>query len=125
MNLDKDLDKQSEKSAARGRRFCGQPVERTYNVDSISKPQASRSASGMYLEFLLRRAHSRRRVDRMYWSGVSLNSLTICSKEVTVGTTGPMGSGLPQFGFPRRFAIDLVSLRGVICVDFLGDGLGE
>jgi hypothetical protein len=22
-----------------------------------------------------------------------------------VGTTGPMGSGLPQFGFPRRFAI--------------------
>jgi hypothetical protein len=22
-----------------------------------------------------------------------------------------MGSGLPQFGFPRRFAIDLVSLR--------------
>jgi hypothetical protein len=24
---------------------------------------------------------------------------------VTVGTTGPMGSGLPQFGFPRRFAI--------------------
>jgi hypothetical protein len=22
-----------------------------------------------------------------------------------VGTTGPMGSGLPQFGFPLRFAI--------------------
>ena len=37
-----------------------------YNVDSISKPQASRSASGMYFEFLFRRAHSRRRVDRMY-----------------------------------------------------------
>src|SRR5215472_13882648 len=64
----------------------------------------------MYLEFLLRRAHSRKRVDRMYWSGVSLNSLTICSKEVTVGTTGPMGSGLPQLGFPRRFAIDVMSL---------------
>jgi hypothetical protein len=31
--------------------------------------------------------------------------LTICSKEVTVGTTGPMGSGLPQFGFPIRFAM--------------------
>src|ERR1700729_1025301 len=76
-----------------------------YRVDSISKPQASRSASGMYFEFLLRRAHSRRRVERMYWSGVSLNSLTTCSKEVTVGTTGPMGSGLPQFGLPRRFAI--------------------
>jgi hypothetical protein len=28
----------------------------------------------MYLEFLLRRAHSRRRVERMYWSGVSLYS---------------------------------------------------
>jgi hypothetical protein len=24
---------------------------------------------------------------------------------VTVGTTGPIGSGLPQFGFPRRFAM--------------------
>src|ERR1700676_324312 len=81
-----------------------------YNVDSISKPHASRSASGMYLEFLLRRAHSLRRVDRMYWSGVSLNSFTICSKEVTVGTTGPMGSGLPQFGLPRRFAIDFFPL---------------
>jgi len=95
----------------------------TYNVDSISKPQASRSASGMYFEFLFLRAHSRNRVDRMYWSGLSLNSFTICSKEVTVGTTGPMGSGLPQFGFPRRFAIDLLSLKGVICVYFLGNGL--
>src|SRR5271163_667585 len=65
----------------------------------------------MYFEFLLRRAHSRRRVERMYWSGVSLNSLTTCSKEVTVGTTGPMGSGLPQFGFPRRFAIEVFVLR--------------
>jgi hypothetical protein len=64
----------------------------------------------MYFEFLFRRAHSRSLVDRMYWSGGSLNSLTICSKEVTVGTTGPMGSGLPQFGFPRRFAIDVMSL---------------
>src|ERR1039458_7191730 len=82
-----------------------------YNVDSISNPQASSSASGMYFEFLFRRAHSRNRVERMYWSGLSLNSFTICSKEVTVGTTGPMGSGLPQFGFPRRFAIDFVSLK--------------
>jgi hypothetical protein len=41
----------------------------------------------------------------MYWSGVSLNSFTTCSNDVTVGTTGPIGSGLPQFGFPRRFAI--------------------
>src|SRR5580658_4250468 len=78
---------------------------KSYNVDSISNPQASSNASGMYFEFLLRRAHSRRRVDRMYWSGVSLYSLTICSNDVTVGTTGPIGSGLPQFGFPRRFAI--------------------
>ncbi len=76
-----------------------------YRVDSISNPQASSSASGMYFEFLFLRAHSRRRVERMYWSGVSLNSLTTCSNDVTVGTTGPIGSGLPQFGFPRRFAI--------------------
>ena len=37
-----------------------------YNVDSISKPHASSSASGMYFEFLFRRAHSRKRVDRTY-----------------------------------------------------------
>src|SRR5258708_19184857 len=77
----------------------------SYSVDSISKPQASRRGSGMYFEFLLRRAHSRRRVERRYWSGVSLYSRTTCSNSVMVGTTGPMGSGLPQFGFPRRFAM--------------------
>src|ERR1700750_2566642 len=60
----------------------------------------------MYFEFLLRRAHSRRRVDRTYWSGVSLYSFTTCSNDVMVGTTGPIGSGLPQFGLPRRFAIE-------------------
>src|ERR1700677_4193488 len=59
----------------------------------------------MYFEFLFRRAHSRSLVDRMYWSGVNLNSFTTCSNDVTVGTTGPIGSGLPQLGFPRRFAI--------------------
>ncbi len=37
-----------------------------YRVDSISNPQASSNGSGMYLEFLLRRAHSRRRVERKY-----------------------------------------------------------
>src|SRR6478752_3124464 len=63
----------------------------------------------MYLEFLFRLAHSRRRVERTYWSGVSLYSFTTCSKEVTVGTTGPIGSGLPQFGLPRRFAISCLS----------------
>jgi hypothetical protein len=32
-----------------------------------------------------------------------------------------MGSGLPQFGFPRRFAIDLVSLeKRVSCTHILG-----
>ena len=76
-----------------------------YKVDSISNPQASSSASGIYFEFLFRRAHSRSLVDRMYWSGVNLYSFTTCSKDVTVGTTGPIGSGLPQLGFPRRFAI--------------------
>ena len=98
--------------------------KKAYNVDSISKPHASSRASGMYLEFLLRRAHSRRRVDRMYWSGVSLNSLTICSKEVTVGTTGPMGSGLPQFGFPRRFAIFCPSEGVNLLQTALGSALG-
>src|ERR1017187_3296769 len=76
-----------------------------YRVDSISNPQASRRGSGMYLEFLFLRAHSRRRVERMYWSGWSLNSFTTCSNSVIVGTTGPMCSGLPQLGLPRRFAI--------------------
>src|SRR5258708_38778276 len=59
----------------------------------------------MYFEFLLRRAHSRRRVERRYWSGVSLYSRTTCANSVMVGTIRPMGSGLPQFGFPRRFAM--------------------
>src|SRR5712671_3397015 len=59
----------------------------------------------MYFEFLLRRAHSRRRVDRRYWSGESLYSRTTCSNSVMVGVTGPIGSGLPQLGFPRRFAM--------------------
>src|SRR5216684_7250701 len=76
-----------------------------YSVDSISKPQASSRGSGMYLEFLFRRAHSRSRVERMYWSGVSLNSFTACSNDVTTGITGPIGSGLPQFGLPRLLAI--------------------
>src|SRR5262249_27975278 len=35
-----------------------------YKLDSISKPQAWSNGSGMYFEFLLRRAHSRRRVER-------------------------------------------------------------
>src|SRR5436305_10108661 len=88
--------------AAHGRPF---PDSKSYRVDSISKPQASKRGSGMYFEFLFLRAHSRRRVERMYWSGRSLYSFTACSKDVTVGMTGPIGSGLPQFGFPRRFAI--------------------
>src|SRR6266849_10874233 len=79
---------------------------RAYSVDSISNPQASKRGSGMYFEFLLRRAHSRNRVERRYWSGVSLYSLTTCSNSVTVGMIGPIGSGFPQFGFPRRFAMN-------------------
>src|SRR5215472_2277801 len=82
-------------------------------VDSISKPHASSKGSGMYLEFLLRRAHSRSRVDRKYWSGVSLYSFTTCSNSVTVGTIGPMGSGFPQFGLPRLFAINFMPLLDV------------
>src|SRR6185312_14595298 len=68
----------------------------------------------MYLEFLLRRAHSRSRVDRKYWSGVSLYSFTTCSNSVTVGTIGPIGSGLPQFGFPRLLAMNVPWLGFVL-----------
>ena len=60
----------------------------------------------MYFEFLLRRAHSRKRVDRKYWSGDNLYSRTTCSNSVIVGVIGPIGSGFPQLGFPRRFAIN-------------------
>src|SRR5205807_5603625 len=77
-----------------------------YRVDSISKPQASKSGSGMYFEFLLRRAHSRRRVDRRSWSGESLYSRTTCPNSVIVGVIGPIASGLPQLGFPRRLPIN-------------------
>src|SRR5579885_2810467 len=59
----------------------------------------------MYFEFLLRRAHSRSRVDRGYWSGDSLYSRTTCSNSVMVGVIGPIGSGFPQLGFPRRLAM--------------------
>ena len=38
----------------------------SYRVDSISNPHASSSGSGIYFEFLLRRAHSRSRVERKY-----------------------------------------------------------
>src|SRR5207245_11338218 len=79
---------------------------RLYKVDSISKPQASSKGSGMYLEFLFRRAHSRSRVERKYWSGDNLYSFTTCSNSVTVGTIGPIGSGLPQLGFPRLLAMN-------------------
>lgn len=37
-----------------------------YKVDSISKPHASSSDSGMYFELRFRRAHSRKRVERTY-----------------------------------------------------------
>jgi hypothetical protein len=92
----------------KGRPWGGLGVRSTksnQSVDSISNPQASKSGSGMYLEFLLRRAHSRSRVERKYWSGESLYSRTTCSNSVIVGVIGPIGSGLPQLGFPRRFAM--------------------
>src|ERR1700690_4584385 len=62
----------------------------------------------MYLEFLLRRPHPRKRVERRYWSGESLYSRTTCSNSVMVGVIGPIGSGLPQLGFPRRLAMKIM-----------------
>jgi hypothetical protein len=41
-------------------------ASKNYRVDSISNPQASSRASGMYFEFLFRRAHSRSLVERIY-----------------------------------------------------------
>src|SRR4029077_6876218 len=98
------------RSANKKGRLLRRPVVSAvdYRVDSISNPHASRSGSGMYLEFLLRRAHSRRRVDRRYWSVESFYSRTTCSNSVMVGVIGPMGSGLPQLGFPRRFAMKIM-----------------
>lgn len=43
-----------------------QTANLAYSVDSISNPHASSNGSGMYLEFLFRRAHSRSRVERKY-----------------------------------------------------------
>jgi hypothetical protein len=58
---------------------CGTPSEPPlygWVLESTSKPHASNNASGTYFEFLFARAHSRRRAERTYWSGVSLNSST-------------------------------------------------
>src|SRR6266404_6617475 len=80
----------------------------------------------MYFEFLLRRAHSRSRVERRYWSGVSLYSFTTCSNSVTVGTMGPIGSGLPQLGFPRLLAMNYASVHGFKLLTKLdSDGLAK
>src|SRR3974390_3844325 len=68
----------------------------------------------MYLEFLFRRAHSRKRGERKYWSGESLYSRTTCSNSVIVGVIGPIGSGLPQFGFPRLLAMKTVPFLKMI-----------
>ena len=54
------------KNAALGGVLFASVLLLVYKVDSISKPQASSSASGIYFEFLLRRAHSRNRVERTY-----------------------------------------------------------
>src|SRR4029077_2174364 len=90
-----------------GATLIANPAPCGYRVDSISKPQDSSRGSGMYFEFLFRRAHSRSRVERRYWSGESLYSRTTCSNSVMVGVMGPIGSGFPQLGFPRRLAINI------------------
>jgi hypothetical protein len=38
---------------------------------------------------------------------------------VTVGMTGPIGSGLPQFGFPRRLAMKNIPSCGIRTVKSL------
>src|SRR5258708_36051249 len=86
-----------------------------YNVDSISKPQASSKGSGMYFEFLLRRAHSRRRVERKYCTGESLYSRTTCSNLVVVGGIVPVCSRFPPLGVLRCLCVEhlLFTSRGI------------
>lgn len=85
-----------------------------YEVDRdravYSKPHACMSASGMYFEFLLRHAHSRRRGELTYWSGARLKRSTARSNEVGSTITGASDTDFPQLGFPRRFAIAILSL---------------
>ena len=54
----------ANKKAAKRAASAKEPA--LYSVDSISNPHASSKGSGMYFEFLLRRAHSRKRVERRY-----------------------------------------------------------
>ena len=42
-------------------------------------------------------------MERTYWSGVSLYSLTTCSKEVTVGDDGTDGFRLAPVGIATAF----------------------
>src|SRR6202158_4233008 len=81
------------------------PLPCSYKVDSISKLHASSNGSGVDVDVLFRRAPSRARGVRRYWSGESLYSCTPCSNSVIVGVTGPIASGLPQLGFTRRLAM--------------------
>jgi hypothetical protein len=91
-----------------------------YSEDSTSNPHSCRRGSGMNFEFLLRLAHSRRCVERMYWSGCRLNSCVTLSNSVMVGIIGPFGSGLPQLGLPRLFAIMLV-ISSANRIELFGD----
>jgi len=65
--------------------------------------------SGMYLESRFRSTHSRNCLELTYSFGLSLSLRAVCSNSVKVGIAAPAGWGLPQFGFPRRFAIGLHS----------------
>ena len=63
---------------------------------------------------LLRLADSRKRIKSRYWSGDSLYSRTTSFKFSNGGGDRPDRLGLPQFGFPRRFAMNnCLSTQGI------------
>src|SRR5882762_10766263 len=74
----------------------------------------------MYFWSLFFRTHSLSRAEPSYSAGDNLSFLTTSSNEV--GTTGATCmSGLPQFGLPRFFAIEIlwVLTRGLLHISGL------
>ena len=77
---------------------------RVYKADSMGSPMPQEEVQERHFEFFLATSHSRRRVERdIVWSQFEFANTH--SNSTMVGITGPIGSGLPQLGLPRLFAI--------------------